>query len=144
MKYEHSYGGVVYKKEDKGIKFVLIRRLSRSKFKKKDVWCLPKGKPKEGETEQETALREVKEETGLLCRIEQKIDTIKYYFFTANKQKCLKQVTFFLMEQTSADTGGHDREVEEVKYFQFQCAIGLMSYPSEVEILKKANSMING
>lgn len=135
---EISAGGVVFKKENDKIHFVLISP-------KEGRWCLPKGLMAEEEKEEETALREVREETGLVCRIVQKIDTIEYWYYSREKGVRLhKFVHFFLMEFMEGSLENHDWEVIEVKWFEAEDAIDKASFQSEKEILKKALQILKG
>ncbi|MGZ8481758.1 MAG: NUDIX domain-containing protein, partial [Candidatus Limnocylindria bacterium] len=69
-----SAGGVVIRTVDGRIEVVLVHRRSPR------LWALPKGTPDSGETLEETALRETREETGLEVEIEAPITAIRYYF----------------------------------------------------------------
>ncbi|MGQ9617717.1 MAG: NUDIX hydrolase [Candidatus Aminicenantia bacterium] len=133
---EVSAGGVVFRKDDERIQLVLISP-------KKGRWCLPKGLIGENEKEEETALREVREETGLNCRILEKIDTIEYWYFDKERDLRLhKFVHFFLMEYISGSTENHDWEVIEVKWFEREEAIQKASFESERNVLRKALKLI--
>lgn len=129
---EVSAGGVVYRKADDKIEFVLISP-------KEGRWCLPKGQVGESEREEESALREVKEETGLKCKIVQKIGTIEYWYFSKERGVRLhKFVHFFLMEYIEGRTENHDWEVIEAKWFDAEEAIEKASFQSERGIIRKA------
>ncbi len=128
---EVSAGGVVYRKVGDKIQFVLISP-------KEGRWCLPKGQIGENESEEETALREVKEETGLKCKIIQKIETIEYWYFSKERGIRLhKFVHFFLMEYIEGSTENHDWEVIDAKWFDADEAIDKASFQSEKDVLKK-------
>ncbi len=129
---EVSAGGVVYRKEDDKIKFVLISP-------KEGRWCLPKGLIGENESEEEAALREVKEETGLKCKTVQKIKTIEYWYYAKERRVRLhKFVHFFLMEYIEGCTEDHDWEVIEAKWFDAEEAFEKASFQSEKDVIKKA------
>ncbi len=129
---EISSGGVVFKKEDDRIYFVLISP-------KEGRWCLPKGLIGENEKEEDTALREVREETGLKCKIIKKIDTIEYWYYAKERGLRLhKFVHFYLMEYLEGSVENHDWEVIEVRWFDAGEAIEKASFPTEKDILKKA------
>ena len=69
------------------------------------TWTLPKGTPKPGETREETALREVAEETGLEVRITGPLDSIEYWFVQSG-QRIHKTVHYFLMDPIGGDLAG--------------------------------------
>ena len=81
------------------------------------TWSLPKGTPDGDETPEETALREVNEETGLEVRI---LDTIGdiHYRFVRDGRRIDKTVHYYLMEATGGDLADHDHEFEEVRWFE--------------------------
>jgi len=130
-----SSGGIIYRKERNKIKVVLI---SRNKGK---VWCLPKGLVNKGEKVEDAALREAKEETGLKGKLIKKLGAIDYWFFF-KKTRIHKVVHFYLIKHTGGNTKDHDFEVDEVKWFQIDDAIKIMSYKNEIEIMKKARKAI--
>ncbi|MFQ5950111.1 MAG: NUDIX domain-containing protein, partial [Nitrospiria bacterium] len=74
-----SSGGVIYRPKEEGVQVILISHYNQ---KGRLVWCLPKGSVEAGETLQETALREVREETGTDGRILEKIGEIQYWFYS--------------------------------------------------------------
>ncbi len=129
---EISSGGVVFKMEGDKIQFVLISP-------KEGRWCLPKGLIGEDENEEIAALREVKEETGLHCKIVQKIDTIEYWYYAKERGMRLhKFVHFYLMEYLEGSVQDHDWEVIEAKWFDAEEAIEKAIFQSEKDILRKA------
>ena len=100
------------------------------------TWSLPKGTPNSGETTEETALREVEEETGLQVRIVKPVDSIQY-FFVQGGRRIHKTVHYFLMEPVGGDLAGHDHEFDEVRWFALAEADAVMSFPTEREIVAK-------
>jgi 8-oxo-dGTP pyrophosphatase MutT (NUDIX family) len=129
-----SAGGIVVRHGPNGYELVLGRR---TRERNGVTWTLPKGQPNKGETLEETALREVAEETGLAVRIVRRVGQIDY-FFVQSGTRFHKTVHFFLMEPTGGDLDAHDREFEEVRWFNLAEAEALMSYPTEREILEQA------
>jgi len=111
-------------------------------FKRREkIWCLPKGLIEQGETDEESALREVKEETGLKGEIVKKIGLIKYGFF-GKGQHYFKTVHFYLLQYSEGSTDDHDFEVDKVEWFPISEALQILAYAKEKIILGKAESMI--
>jgi 8-oxo-dGTP pyrophosphatase MutT (NUDIX family) len=98
------------------------------------TWTLPKGTPDAGETIEETALREVGEETGLKVRIVAPLPSIEYEF-VQDRRRIHKTVHYFLMEPTGGDLSRHDAEFERVRWVAFDDAPGLLSFPTERQLV---------
>lgn len=133
---QFSAGGAVYKTSKKGnIKWLLIKPTGT------DRWQLPKGKIDKGESTIEAALREVKEEGGVETKIIKKIGSSSY-FYVFEDTKCFKTVTYFLMELVKKTKEGHDNEIDEVKFEEFEKAHELLSFKDDKNILKKAKEIL--
>src|SRR3990172_5162316 len=98
MKYETSAGGVVYRKSREKIEFLIVQHSGHHR------WVLPKGWIDAGETKEETAVREVKEEAGVEAEIQDYLgETTIFYTLPAGRQanpqkeKVRKTSHFFLM-----------------------------------------------
>jgi 8-oxo-dGTP pyrophosphatase MutT (NUDIX family) len=129
-----SAGGVVFRHAEQGIELLLgKRRRERSS----PTWSLPKGTPDEGETREETALREVTEETGLDVRILADVGDI-HYRFVREGRRIDKTVHYFLMEAIGGDLADHDHEFEEVRWMSLAEADRVMSFASERDIVARA------
>jgi 8-oxo-dGTP pyrophosphatase MutT (NUDIX family) len=133
LRKEFSSGGVLFKKTRRGNAVALICRGGGA------IWCLPKGLVEKGEKAQETALREVQEETGLRGHLMGKLGDISYRY-TSKEEKILvfKKVSFYLIRYASGSTRDHDFEVDAARWFLIDKALDILTYPSEREILKKA------
>ena len=107
------------------------------------TWTLPKGTPSPGETTEQTALREVAEETGLEVRILAPLPSIEYTF-TQDATRIRKVVHYFLMEPTGGDLSRHDHEFEAVRWVPFSEAAGLLSFQTERDLVATAQSRLTG
>ncbi len=105
------------------------------------TWTLPKGTPNPGETLEETALREVCEETGLTVRITEPLDDIRYTF-VQHGTRIHKTVHYFMMEPTGGGLEGHDREFEEVRWISFGEAARLLSFETERGLVSLAEARL--
>lgn len=127
-----SSGGVIFRTVDGTFEVALI---SRGK-----LWCLPKGLIEAGETAEETALREVREETGLAGQILKKIGKIHYDFI--KEKHFFKTVHFYLLKFVEGSTDAHDFEADSVKWFPISEGLQILTYPNEKRMLEKANEIL--
>lgn len=101
-----------------------------------DDWSFPKGKLDAGETLEEAALREVREETGLECRIIRELAITRYNYRTRNKGRLKpKAVHYYLMERLDGDLQGPGEEVDRAEWFEFDAAARKLSYTQDKELL---------
>lgn len=128
MKREFSAGGIVF--NDQGQ--VLVTEHSQNKH-----WSFPKGLIDKGQTTEEAALREVREEGGVVAEIISKIGYNKYVY-TFEGEKIFKVVTYFLMKYVSGDIKDHDWEVSDIGWFSPEDALAQLSFSQDKELLKKA------
>lgn len=129
-----SAGGVVVRAEaDRPSLVVGMRRRGRDGV----TWTLPKGTPDPGETIEETALREVGEETGLEVRIVEPVGSIEYDF-VQDRRRIHKTVHYFLMEPVGGDLARHDLEFEEVRWIGFDEAPALLTFQTERDLVALA------
>lgn len=131
-----SAGGVVYRRGgDSGLEVVLVARPGER------LWALPKGKPEPGESVEQTALREVSEETGLHVAIEgsEPIGSIRYTYAVPGKPgRVYKVVHHYLMQPIGGDFDHHDGEYDVVGWFDAHEACKRMTYPNERAIVERA------
>ena len=107
------------------------------------TWTLPKGTPSAGETTEQTALREVAEETGLEVRIVAPLPSIEYAFIQ-DGTRIRKTVHYFLMEPTGGDLSRHDHEFQAVRWVPFAEAGALLSFQTERDLVATAESRLGG
>ena len=110
-------------------------------FLRDGTWTLPKGTPAVGETVEETALREVREETGIQTRIVDDLGSIQYSF-ARRGVRFNKEVRHFLMEAVGGDVALHDAEYDEARWFAFADALTQLTYVNEVEVVRRAAPLI--
>jgi|TARA_B100002003_G_C14029807_1_gene496449 8-oxo-dGTP pyrophosphatase MutT (NUDIX family) len=149
-----SAGGVVYRQVNGLIEVVLCglvmpvaggrawarRRTEVSGVSSERIrWSLAKGTPDPGETLEETALREVREETGLEVEINSSLGSIEYWFSDYEADvRYHKTVHFYLMATVGGDMGLHDPEFDVVQWFSLDEAFTTISYPNEADVLRRA------
>jgi ADP-ribose pyrophosphatase YjhB (NUDIX family) len=109
------------------------------------AWALPKGWVEQGEEPEQTAIREVREETGLNTRVLRKINEISYQFYSrADHERVSKTVHLFLLEFLGGSTADHDAEVEEARWFPIEEAEQWLTYKNERDALGKAAVLLEG
>lgn len=133
---ETSAGGVVFNVARD--KIVLIGRLDR---RGRLLWSLPKGHIEEGETAEQTAVREVGEETGILGEIIRPLGSIDYWF-VAERRRIHKTVHHFLMEERGGDLSDEDVEVTEVDWVALDELEERLAYADERRLVRKALELL--
>lgn len=128
---EHSSGGAVLSVRNGSPHVALIATRGRTR------WGLPKGAVGEGETSEQAALREVREETGLDAEIVKLLDTIEYYF-RAGDTLIRKRVDFYLMRYVGGELTPQLSEVDDVEWVELSEAISRASFESEKKLLESA------
>jgi 8-oxo-dGTP diphosphatase len=131
---ERSYGGVVVRDGE----VLVITPAGRP-----DVRTLPKGGAQAGESEEETAAREVREETGVQVRIAARLGDVEYWYRRGGR-RVFKTVGFYLCDYVSGDTADHDHEVDEARWMPLEQARAELSYPGERRIIERALSQQHG
>lgn len=124
-------GGVVVRGSADQLEVVLTGRESDR------TWVFPKGTPDDGETTEETALREVREETGLDVEIVRPIGSTEYWFAVPG-ERVHKQVHFFLMHAVGGDVSRHDHEYDHVRWVPADEARRLLSFDTYRDVLDRA------
>jgi 8-oxo-dGTP pyrophosphatase MutT (NUDIX family) len=137
VKREFSAGGVLVRRLDGRWMVAAIRPAG----KPPGLWALPKGRIDEGERGEETALREVAEETGAHGRSLGKLGDVKYWF-NWDGERIFKVVSFFLVRYEGGRLGAipeaHRHEVAEVRWLPLDEAPRLLAYPGERDMTRRA------
>lgn len=129
-------GGVVFREGDEGIEIVLVSRRSSGLF------ALPKGKVDPGEQVEQTAVREVREESGLEAEILDALGEVRYWFTDEHRERVDKVVYFFLMRPTGGDMADHDHEFDDVGWYHLAEAERLLTHKNQLHILHRAAELI--
>lgn len=130
MKKEKSCGAVVYKKENNETFILLLKHNAGH-------WSFPKGHVEENETEEQTALREIKEETNLDVTIDKGFKKVSTY---SPKEGVMKDVIFFIAELkgNTEEEKAQECEIQELEWFSYEKAINTITYDNDKNILKQA------
>ena len=105
------------------------------------AWGLAKGGIERGETREDAALREVREETGLEATIEADLGDTRYIYVWEDV-RIRKRVHFFLMRHTGGDVDDRDDEMEEVRWFPLERARKRAAYRGERDVLARAAELL--
>jgi len=127
---ETSYGGVVLRGDD-----VLVITPTG----KRRVTGLPKGGPQPGETGEQTATREVREETGVNATVRAPLGDVNYWYRRGGR-RVYKTVHFFLFDYVDGSTADHDHEVEDARWMPLADALTALSYPGERALIERVLS----
>lgn len=136
MTTEVSAGGVVYKSEDGKTLWLVVMHSGYHK------WVFPKGRQEKGEELEATALREVREEAGIVVKTINKIPEPESYVYSFNGESIDKTVQYYLMEYVSGDIADHDWETENIKWVAYDQAQAMLGFPGAKKTLAVAQKLL--
>ena len=130
--HEHSAGGVVLVPIGRET-FIALIEVHHSR-----VLALPKGHIERGESPEQTAVREVREETGLTTALLASLGGIDYGFYSRRQRaRIRKRVDFFLLEYRSGSPWHFNEEADAVRLVRRSEAQATVTYPGEREIIRR-------
>jgi len=142
---EFSAGGLVYRRRSGAVAVVLGAR--RNAHTGRLVWGLPKGHIEPGESPRSAAVREVREETGLMAEIERPLGDLSYRYVRwgagGRPVKVYKRVRFFLMRGRGGRFADRDNELDAVRWFPLATAETTAAHASERALVRRARAILD-
>jgi len=109
----------------------------------RNLWALPKGHVDPGETPEQTAVREVREETGVTGRVVAPLPGVEYWFVEKGVHRVHKQVDYFLLTYVGGDASDFDsREVSGAEWFSWDEGISRLSFENERRVVQEARAIV--
>lgn len=133
---EVSAGGLVFRQGERGVDVLICKDSFYHR------WSLPKGIVDRGETYEQAAVREVREEAGVHARIVAPLGDPEKYVFTQRGVRVFKTVHYFLLQYQSGSPEDHDAEVEEAAWMTLDEAIQRVAYSSIKALLERHRDLI--
>ena len=137
---ETSAGGLVIDLTGPSPRAALIGRLDR---RGRLLWSLPKGHVEVGETAEQTAVREVEEETGIRSRVLAPLGVIDYWFVAENR-RIHKTVHHYLLEAAGGELSDEDVEVTAVAWVPLGEVRARLAYDGERRLVDAATELLPG
>ncbi len=134
MIYEKSCGAVVFTRINNEIKYLLISNLT-------GIYGFPKGHVEQGETEEQTALREVFEETGVTVRLLPGFRTVDEHPIP-QKENTIKQIVYFLGEYHNQEFHYQKEELTDALLVDYETATSLFQFDNSKRVLTEANNFL--
>ena len=135
MKIEKSCGAVVFTKENGKLQYLIIES-------KEGIFGFPKGHIEGNETEKETALREISEETGLTVELNEQFREEDSYWIHRKDEKILKQVVYFLAEYADQTPVAQETELNAIHLMDYETAMKAFQFESPKRILTRMNQYL--
>lgn len=132
MKTEKSCGAVVFTRENGKLQYLIIES-------KEGIFGFPKGHMEGNETERETALREILEETSLTVELNEEFRAEDSYWIHRKGEKILKQVVYFLAEYADQTPVAQETELNAIHLMDYETAMKTFQFESTKKILTGMN-----
>ena len=133
MGYEKSCGAVVFRRYHGNTELLLIKHTAGGH------WSFPKGHVEEGETEEQTAVREVLEETGIRIDLCPGYREVVHY---SPKRDVQKDVIYFLGRARNYDFIPQESEIAQIKWVEMSLAHSFLSYDNDKQLVNRARPLI--
>ena len=134
MVFEKSCGGIVFRKFHGNTEILLVKHAGGGH------WSFPKGHVESGETETETAQREIKEETGIDVIIDPTFrETVTY----SPKKDTKKDVVYFIAKAVNHNFTAQQEEISDIKWVELSRAPEILSYDNDRQLINKAKPFLN-
>ena len=135
MTLEKSCGALVFRRFHGNTELLLIKHANGGH------WSFPKGHVESGETEVETALREIKEETGIDVIIDPSFREVISY---SPKKDTHKDVIYFIARAQNYDYTPQEEEIAQIKWVEINRAHTILTYDNDKQLVNKAKQVIRG
>jgi 8-oxo-dGTP pyrophosphatase MutT (NUDIX family) len=133
---DYSAGGVAYRRAGAELEIALIATRSGTR------WQLPKGTCESGETSEQTALREVAEEVGLVTACDCFLQAIDYWYWDTYRKETPelvhKRVDFYLLRVVGGELNDSSIEVDSTAWFQPGEALNVLTFLGERDVVQAA------
>lgn len=133
MQHEKSCGAIVYRRFHGNIELLLIKNQNGGH------WSFPKGHVEGDETEEETAIREIMEETGISVILD---TSFRHVITYATKKETTKDVIYFIARAVTYDYTPQEEEIAQIKWVEINHATTLLSYDNDRQLVSQAKEQI--
>ncbi|MBE6902494.1 MAG: NUDIX domain-containing protein [Ruminococcaceae bacterium] len=134
MNYEKSCGAIVYRKHYGNTEILLIKHI------KSGYWSFPKGHMEQGETEIQTAVREIKEETNIDISIDD--PSFRETVIFNPRRDTRKEVVYFVARATSHEVKAQEEEISEIRWVEISQAPQHLAYDNDKLIVNRVRAFL--
>jgi 8-oxo-dGTP diphosphatase len=134
-----SAGGVVFRRDNERIDIVIVGVGGNNR------WQLPKGLVEKDESPEIAAVREAREEGGIVSEVVERIETVEYWYAGlegGERVRFHKRVHFYLLRYLSGNTSNHDWEVNEARWVPIDDAASQLAFENERRVVEQAKQLV--